>query len=160
MGQEKVDEKQEEKVQEKEVQKREEKIEEKWHQDPLGTVVAALILIWAGVVLLASNLGLLDAFTRLMNLLPLPEYGLPFEIPIVGLTAWRLFFLGAGSIVLCEVIIRLIVPQFRRKVFGSLIGAIVLISLGFGNFEVIWPLILIAVGASILFGGLFTRRKL
>jgi hypothetical protein len=45
-------------------------------------------------------------------------------------------------------------------VFGSLIGAIVLLALGYGNFEVIWPLILIAVGASILLGGIFTRRKL
>ena len=156
MGQEKVDEKQEEKFQEKEVEKQ----EEKWHQDPLSTVVGALILIWAGVVLLASNLGILDAFTRVMNLLPLPEYGLPFEIPFVGLTTWRLFFLGAGGIVLCEVIIRLVVPQFRKKVFGSLIGAIVLIALGFGNFEVIWPLILIAIGVSVLLGGLFTKRKL
>jgi uncharacterized membrane protein len=156
VGQEKVDEKQEEKFHEKEVEKREEKVQ----QDPLGAVVAALVLIWAGTVLLASNLGLLDAFTRLMNLLPLPEYGLPFDIPFVGLTTWRLFFLGAGAIVLCEVLIRLVVPQFRRRVFGSIIGAIVLISLGLGNFEVIWPLILIAIGVSVLLGGLFTRRKL
>jgi uncharacterized membrane protein len=154
------DEKQEEKLQEKEVQKREEKMEEKWHQDPLSAVVGALILIWAGVVLLAANLGLLDAFVRLVDLLPLPLYELPFEIPFFGASAWRLFFLGAGVIVLFEVLIRLIVPQFRRRIFGSLIGAIVLIALGFGNFEVIWPLILIAIGASILLGGLFTRRKL
>ena len=103
MGQEKMDEKQEEKVQEKQVEKHEEKVQ----QDPLNAVVAALILIWAGVVLLASNLGLLETLTRLMNLLPLPEYGLPFDIPFVGLTAWRLFFLGAGGIVLCEVLVRL-----------------------------------------------------
>ena len=160
MGQEKVDEKQEEKIQEKEVAKQEEKIEEKYHQDPLGTVVGALILIWAGVVLLASNLGILDALTRLIDLLPLPLYELPFDIPLFGASAWRLFFLGAGVIVLCEALIRLIVPQFRRRVFGSLIGAIVLLALGVGNFEVIWPLILIAIGVSVLLGGLFTKRKL
>jgi uncharacterized membrane protein len=148
-----------EKVQEKQVEKQEEKREEKWYQDPLGTVVAALILIWAGVVFLSANLGLLDAFVRVMQRLPLPFYELPFDIPFFGATSWRLFFLGAGAIVLCEVVVRLIVPQFRRKVFGSLIGAIVLIALGFGQFEVIWPLILIAIGASILLGSLFTRRR-
>ncbi len=57
-------------------------------------------------------------------------------------------------------IIRLIVPQFRRRIFGSLIGAVVLIALAFGSFEVIWPLILIAIGASVLLRGLFTKRKL
>jgi hypothetical protein len=153
VGEEKVEEKQE-----KEVQKQEEKMEEKWHQDPLSAIVAAMILIWAGTVLLAANLGLLDALEQLLEALPL--YDLPFDIPFFGVSAWRLFFLGAGGIVLCEVIIRLIVPRFRRKVFGSLIGAIVLLALGYGNFEVIWPLILIAIGVSVLLGGLFNRRKL
>ena len=150
----------EEKLHEKEVEKQEEKMEEKWHQDPLSPIVGALILIWAGVVLLASNLGLLDAFARLVDLLPLPVYRLPFEIPIFGADAWRLFFLGAGAIVIVEIIVRLLVPSFRRRIFGSLIGAIVLISLGLGSFEVIWPLILIAIGTSILLGGIIGRRKL
>ena len=140
-------------------ERQEEKTEDKWRQDPLNTIFGALILIWAGVVLLAANLDMLDVFTQLLDRLPLPLYELPFAIPFFGANAWRLFFLGAGVIVLCEVIVRLIVPRFRRKVFGSLIAAIVLIALGLGNFEVIWPLILIAIGISVLLGGLVTRRK-
>ena len=156
MAEEKVEEKEEEKVHEKE----EEKTDEKWRQDPLSAVVFALILIWAGVVLLAHNLGILDFFESLIAQLKLPELVLPFEIPFFGVDAWRLFFLGAGGIVLFEVLIRLVVPQFRRHVFGTLIGAIVLIALGIGSWNLVWPLILIGVGASILLSGLFGRRKL
>lgn len=54
---------------EKDVEKREEKEEkeeksweEKWHRDPLGTATWAVILIWAGLVLLADNMGLLTRF--------------------------------------------------------------------------------------------------
>ena len=57
---------------EKDVQKQEEKgseeksWEEKWRRDPLGSIVGAAFLMWAGVVLLASNLGYLDTFTELL----------------------------------------------------------------------------------------------
>jgi hypothetical protein len=158
MGEEKVNEK--EKVDEKEVDKHEEKTDEKWHQDPLSAVVGALILMWAGVVLLARNLGILDAFNRMLDLLPIPEPDLPFDIPFFGTNAWQLFFLGAAGIVICEVIIRLLVPAYRRRVFGSIIGAIVLLALGLGSWNLIWPLVLIAVGVSILLGGIFRKPKL
>jgi hypothetical protein len=152
---EKVEEKEEEKVQEKE----EEKIEEKGSQDPLNAVIFALILIWAGVILLAHNLGYLDQFKSLLDWLPLGGLNLPWEkIPFFGLTAWRLFFLGAGALVLIEVVIRLIVPEYRRRVFGSIIGAIVLIAVGLGGWNLIWPLVLIAVGAAILLRGVLGRK--
>ena len=154
---EKMDEKQEEKVQDKE----EEKVEEKGSQDPLSAVIFALILIWAGVVLLTHNLGLLTAFEGLLNQLPLGELDLPWErIPFFGLTAWRLFFLGAGALVLIEIVVRLIVPEYRRRVFGSVIGAIVLFAVALGGWNLIWPLVLIAVGTSILLRGIFGSRKL
>jgi hypothetical protein len=152
-----MEEKEEEKVREKE----EEKLEEKSTQDPLSAVVFALILIWAGVVLLAHNLGMLGSFEGLLSQLPLGELDLPWErISFFGLTAWRLFFLGAGAIVLIEVLIRLLVPEYRRRVFGSVIGAIVLIAVGLGGWNLIWPMVLIAVGASILLRGVFGGRKL
>ncbi len=160
MGEEKVNEKEEEKVDEKEIEKHEEKTDEKWHQDPLSTVVGALILMWAGVVLLARNLGILDALNQMLDRLPLPEPNLPFEIPFFGTSAWQLFFLGAAGIVICEVMIRLLVPAYRRKVFGSIIGAIVLLALGLGSWNLIWPLVLIAIGVSILLSGLFRKPKL
>jgi hypothetical protein len=152
-----MEEKEEEKVQEKE----EEKTEEKESQDPLSAVVFALILIWAGFVLLAHNLGFLGFFEGLLAGLPLGELNLPWDaIPFFGITAWRLFFLGAGAIVLVEVLIRLVVPEYRRRVFGSIIGAIVLIAVGLGGWNLIWPLILIAIGASILLRGVLGKRKL
>lgn len=151
-----VEEKQEEKIQEKQ----EEKVEEKSSQDALSAVVFALILIWAGVVLLARNLGILDIFESLLNQLNLAELDLPWEIPFFGVTAWRTFFLGAGAIVLIEVVIRLVVPEYRRNVFGSIIGAIVLIALGLGSWNLIWPLVLIAVGIAILLGGILGKRRL
>ena len=150
----------EEKAEEKELQKHEEKMDEKWHQDPLSAVVGALILMWAGVVLLARNLGVLDAFNRMLDLLPIPEPDLPFDIPFLGTSAWQLFFLGAAGIVICEVIIRLLVPAYRRRVFGSIIGAIVLLALGLGSWNLIWPLVLIAIGVSILLSGIFRKPRL
>jgi hypothetical protein len=146
-------------VNEKEEEKEQEKLEEKGSQDPLSAIVFALILIWAGVILLAHNFGVLGAFDGLLNQLPLGELDLPWEeIPFFGLTAWRLFFLGAGALVLIEVLIRLLVPEYRRRVMGSLIGAVVLIAVGLGGWNLIWPLILIAIGASILLRGILGRR--
>jgi hypothetical protein len=152
-----MEEKEEEKTQEKE----EEKLEEKGSQDPLSAVIFALILIWAGVVLLAHNLGFLESLGGLFSRLPLGELDLPWEkISFFGLTAWRLFFLGAGALVLIEVVIRLIVPEYRRRVFGSVIGAVVLIAVGLGGWNLIWPMVLIAVGATILLRGVFGGRRL
>jgi hypothetical protein len=140
------------------MQKREEKQEEKWHRDPLGSVVGAFILIWAGVVLLAANMGSLDVFTDFLARLSIRPYDLPFDIPFFSLGAWQVFFLGAGVILLFEILVRLLVPAYRRQVFGTFIGAIVFLALGLGQWAVIWPLILVAVGVSILIGGLVRRR--
>lgn len=142
----------------KELQKHEEKSqEEKWRRDPLGAAVWALILIWAGVVFLAANLGLLDAFTRTLEGIGLDYPDLPFVLPFMRLEAWSLVFIGAGLLLLLESLVRLLIPAYRRPVLGSIILAIVFLSLGFGSFGLIWPLILIVVGLAIVFGGLFRR---
>jgi len=149
-------EREEEKVREKEV-----RVEERGRQDPLSAVVFALILIWAGAVLLAYNLELLDSFERLFSRLPVGELNLPWEqISFFDLTAWRLFFLGAEALVLIEILIRLIIPQYRRRLYGSIIAAAVLIAVGFGGWNLIWPMVLIAVGASILLRGVFGGHRL
>lgn len=127
---------------EKEEEKREEKSwEEKWRRDPLSAIVWAAILVWAGLVLLASNLELVAG--------------------LEWFDAWGLIFVGAGLIVLLEVVIRLLVPDYRRPVTGTLIWGVILLGIGLGNlfgWNVIWPLILIAIGLGILLRG-FVRGR-
>jgi hypothetical protein len=126
---------------EKHEEKEEKNWEEKWRRDPLSGIVWAGILIWAGLVLLVDNLGFLAHFARL--------------------EAWAVIFIGAGVIVLLEVAVRLLVPAYRRAVTGSVIFGLVLIGIGLGellSWNVVWPLILIAVGVFILFRALIWRR--
>ena len=149
-------------TEEKELQKHDEKdekeektVEEKSRQDPVGAMVWAATLIWAGLVLLANNLGWLDSLG-----IRLGDRGvdLPFEVEEWAGT-WQVFFLGAGALVLIGVIARLLLPEYRRPILGNLIWAIVLFGLAMGEWQLIWPLILIAVGVSILFGGIIRRRR-
>jgi hypothetical protein len=76
---------------------------------------------------------------------------------------WGLIMLGAGVLVLVEALIRLLVPQFNRRVGGTFILAAVFIAVGLGNlfqrWDVIWPMALIVVGAGVLFGGLLRKRQ-
>jgi len=146
----------EEKFDEKEQEKREEKApDEKYRRDPLGSIIWAFILIWAGVVLLADNLGYLD---QIRSALAVES---PAWLEQIGAGAWQLIFLGAGVILLFEVLLRLIVPSYRRSVTGTLILAFVFIGIGLSNlisWYIIWPLILIATGLSIIFRA-FTHRS-
>jgi hypothetical protein len=137
-----------EKFDEKEMEKKEEKApEEKWRRDPLGSIIWACILIWAGLVFLASNLGWLDAIITQTE-----------EVTGVSaidnvISAWSVVLLGAGVIIMVEVAIRLLVPAYRRPVLGTFIFGLVLIGLGLGdliNWNILWPLIIIGVGLSIL----------
>ena len=150
-----------EKYDEKEMQKQDEKTaeektseektyEEKYRRDPLGTLVWAVILIWAGVVWLANNFGFLDRLQIRLSDLPID---LPFRNEV-----WIFFFLGAGVILLIEILIRLAVPEYRRPVMGTFILAVVFFGLGLGSWKLIWPLILIVLGASILLRGVFSRK--
>ena len=145
-----------EKFDEKELEKREEKSpeeknwDEKYRRDPLGSIIWACILIWAGLVFLASNLGLLTFKT-------IP--GLP-----AGFSSepWSVIRVGAGVIVLIEVAIRLLVPDYRRPIIGSLFLAVILIGIGLGNlfnWNITGALILIALGLMIIFRGIFRERK-
>ncbi|MFQ6101999.1 MAG: hypothetical protein ACE5OS_12310 [Anaerolineae bacterium] len=137
---EKEEEKEEEKA-EKEHEKEEKTWDEKWRRDPLSAVVWAAILIWAGVALLAGNMGLLAN--------------------VAWLDVWGLVFVGAGLIVLLEVAIRVLVPAYRRAVGGTLVLAAILLGIGLGNlfgWEVIGPLVLIAIGLGVLLRGFLRSR--
>lgn len=145
-----------EKFDEKEQEKREEKSpeeknwEEKYRRDPLGSIIWACILIWAGLVFLADNL-------RLIDFEDIP--GLPSGF---SSQPWSWILIGAGVLVLIEVVIRLTVPDYRRPVLGSIFLAIVLIGIGLGNlfnWNITGALILIALGLMIILRGVFREQK-
>jgi hypothetical protein len=140
---------------EKEVQKHDEKVEER---DVLSTITWALILIWAGVAFLAVSQGWLER----LNLPQAMFYRLlPHRLEMFDPGVWSLISLGAGVIILLEAVVRLLVPAYRKHLGGSLIVAAVFIGLGLGNWlgwNIIWPLILIAVGIMVLIGG-FIRKS-
>lgn len=144
--------------QEKELQKQEEKspeeknYEEKYRRDPLGTSIWAVILIWVGAVLLGDNLGLLSTWmTRLSD----RTVDLPFDIDF---GVWSLIFLGIAGLLLIEVLIRLIMPEYRQSITGKVILVMVFVGVGLGTWDLIWPMILIALGLSIIGRGLFKRK--
>lgn len=129
----------EEEKQEKEEEKEEKNWDEKWRRDPLNAIVWSAILIWAGLVLLAENLGLL--------------------IPLERVEAWNLILIGVGVIVLLEVGVRLLVPDYRRPVGGTLTLGLILLAIGLGGLVgAIWPAVLIAIGVGMLLRG-FTRGR-
>ena len=134
----------EEEKREKEYDKRDEKQdqtwEEKWRRDPLSAAVWALILIWAGIAFLLGNLG---AFDR-----------------IAGLDTWSVVLIGAGLIVLGEVLIRVLVPEYRKPIVGTLILGAALLFWGLGGvlpWLSVGPLILVIIGVSLLVRGLRHR---
>lgn len=129
-----------------------------WRQmrrnDALSTLTWALIFIWAGVVLLAENLGYL-------SWLHLRFSDMPLGWRQFGMTSWPLIFLGAGVLVLVEAVLRLILPAFRRPIVGQAILAVIFIGIGLGNltnWALIWPAILIVLGVAMLAGGVFRNR--
>jgi uncharacterized membrane protein len=127
--------------QEKQEEKEEKSWDEKWQRDPLSAAIWAGILVWAGLVFLADNLGLLVRIERL--------------------DAWGLIFVGAGLLVLLEVVVRSLVPDYRRPVTGTLIFGIILLGIGLGDligWGVIWAVVLIIIGLSILVRGFLGRR--
>jgi hypothetical protein len=134
---------------EKEYEKEDEKSQgtwgyEKWRRDPLSSVVWAGMLIWAGLVLLGYNTGLIS-----------------LRMGDTRIEPWSVVFAGAGVIVLLEVAVRLLVPAYRRAIGGTLIFAAILLGIGLGNiigWSIVWALILIALGASVLLRGLFGGR--
>jgi len=151
---------QDEKFDEKDREKREEKSseekssEEKWQRDPLSAVIWALILIWAGLVFLMDNLGILDSIQTSGGVIP----GVDIE---VDLGPWAIIMTGAGVLVLLEALIRVLVPSYRRPVGGTIVFGFVLIGIGLGNllnWSLVFPLILIGLGLSIILRG-FMRSK-
>ncbi len=103
--------------------------------DRLSSFVWAALFLWAGIVLLASNIGWIEL--------------LPFQVPELG---WAVFFFGAGVIVLTEIVIRFTVPDIHNPELISIIAVIFFFGLALGAWVYTWPLILVAIGVSIIIG--------
>lgn len=138
-------ERRDEKQDEKEREKKKEKgggLDEKYRRDPLNFVTWALLVIWLGVDLLLQN----------------TDVG-PFAKDSQG---WAIFAWGGGVLILGEALIRLVVPRWRRSVLGSFIWGAIWVGVGFGlwfdEWEIIGPIVIIAIGVGILAGRLFPRR--
>ncbi len=134
---------QNEKQDEKEREKKQEKgggLDEKYRRDPLSYVSWALLIIWLGVTLLLQNLDVVGD----------------------GAKGWAIFAWGGGVLIFGEAVVRLLVPRWRRSVMGPFIWGAVWVGVGFGlwfsKWEIIGPVIIIAVGLALLAGRLVPRR--
>lgn len=138
-----------EKEEEKRGEKNEEKgggrgWDEKWERDRLRMISIAAIFIWGGLVAFAGTLNL-------------------FNYNWEG-HGWAVFLLGTGVILIGKVIIRVLIPEYRRAIGGSLIIGFILLAVGISDltgwsWDYIWPIILVAIGLSILLRGVLRRRK-
>ncbi len=125
-------------------EKRDEKGEkargEKFRNDPLSGMAWAAVLIWAGIVFFAQTIGLAGLADR---------------------DAWPAIAVGAGVIFLIEALIRTQMPQYRRPIGGTVVVAVILIAVGFGDrigWGVVGPIALIAVGAALLLTTVLRRQ--
>jgi hypothetical protein len=124
-----------------------EKVEEKhreekdWRRDSLGGTIWALILIEAGVALLGVTANLVDWL----------DWG----------NVWGVIMIGASLLLTAEIAIRLLVPSYAQPLGGRIILAAVLAFAGISNVTglELWPLILIALGLSIVIRGFTSGRR-
>jgi hypothetical protein len=134
----------EERQGEREMRRRERR--ELRRNDPIGSVIGALVLIWLGVLFLAVQ-----------N----PEMvRLPFSISWDNV--WAFFLIGLGALLILESLLRVIFPAPRRIV-GPLIWGIILLVIGVAGLfpgmgvEKLWPLALIAGGLGLLLTNVLRR---
>ena len=121
------------------------------HRDQLGTIILACILIWAGMVFLANYQGWLSTIP--LDVSPKFEWGWFTQ-------TWLFIFLGAGVLLLVEFIIRLTIPSLRKRNTGNLFLAIIVIGIGISailGVMTLWPVILIAIGLSLIIRNFIQR---
>ena len=129
---------------EKGQEKQEEKgqgLDEKYHRNPLGFVTFAVTVIWLGIFLVLQNQ---DVFAKTDR-------------------GWAIFVWGLAVLAVIEVGLRLTVPRWRQPVVGKVIWAAIWGGVGAGlwsrgNWEIIGPIVLIAIGVAMVMGRVWPRR--
>ena len=123
-------------------------------RDFLSDVAWALILIWAGLVFLANNLGWLVGWQ-------LPQSVMPKGLEALSLGTWSLIFLGAGVILLLEGLLKLLIPSRRSGMGGAFLTGFIFLGITLSNlydWDVIFPLVLIGLGLTALLSALTRER--
>jgi hypothetical protein len=107
---------------------------EKWSRDPLGSALWAFFIIWIGIVLLLANLG---------------EEG---DIVEWG-NVWAWILIGGGALTWLDILLRTMMPAYRRPLGGRIVWGTILLVFGIGALTdlSLWPLILIVIGVAMLF---------
>jgi hypothetical protein len=130
----------------------EERRQAKQRSDRLDSIIWALILIWAGLVFTASNLGWLDSIRATLTL--------PGGVSIADVSTWSVIFLGAGALIFLEAVIRTFAKPYRSSMGGNFVLAAVFLGIGLGaifSWQAVWPFVLIAMGVSALLSALIRR---
>jgi hypothetical protein len=130
--------------QEKGQEKQEEKgqgPDEKYAKNPLGFMIFAIVLFWVGVYLLLRNRHMFADTDQ----------------------SWAYLVWGIAALAFVEIVIRLMVPRWRKALVGTFIWAAIWTGVGFGlwtggDWEIIGPILLIAVGLALILGRLLPRR--
>jgi hypothetical protein len=115
--------------------------DEKYEKNPLGFMVFALVLFWVGVYLLLRNRHVFADTQQ----------------------SWAYLFWGIAALACLEIVIRLMVPRWRKAITGRFVWAAVWTGLGVGmwtdgDWEIIGPIVLIAVALALVLGRLLPRR--
>lgn len=129
-----------------------ERMAAKQRSDRLSSLTWALILIWAGLVFMAANIGWLDALRSSVSL--------PEGFTIAGMTTWSVIFLGAGVLIFIEALVRTFSKSYRSSTGGSYVLAAVFLGMGLSTvfgWQAVWPFVLIAMGVSALIGALVSH---
>lgn len=115
--------------------------EEKYERNPLRYLMVALALFWLGVYLLLRNRHVFADTDQ----------------------SWAYLVWGLAGLAALELIIRLLVPQWRRAIGGTFIGAAIWTGVGVGlwtgdDWQIIGPVVLIAIGIGMIISRLLPRR--
>jgi hypothetical protein len=106
--------------------------------DPFDQVTWALVIIWAGVVLLLDNLGVFSSL------------GIDF---LARMQPWEVIFAGAGLLVLALAAARLLVPSLMGPDSNQFLFGFFLFGIGIGGivgWDIVGALLLIGLGVGQL----------